>query len=1263
MYSDYSDSDTESVTSQASSKVGGNKKGRGNRRPKTRSTPKQSAVKNFILQNGGTVSFTELLQQSFDPETDDADVEEWLRDEPGKYLVKRNIKGKVQSVSAIVKVRLCYDYTNSRCKFGNGCTNVHICKEFLEGNCSNSQGDKCKFPHNFQSEQNKKVVKGMGLEGLSDDKIVKVIRGSLPKVCKFYNSTNGCRDNTLCTNLHICNNYARESCKGDCKLSHNFAEKHNEKVLQKHLMGSKMPEHILQYSAILSVPTTKRSEPAVPASRGRGRGRGRGGRDAVNRAKSTENLSLTSAGASSNYCSTESLENVGGRAQRGGGRGRSSGGRGRRGSGGRRMAEEGSPATKVEAAPIKFPSETYVFKSICCKYNGMVMLDYLWSNEFFLLGLDQTQTTSWLRKRPNKFRLHETTDGELEVSVILPKARLCFGHTTKAGCQKGDLCQFFHLCRNFVQGSCSHGSKCKFVHDLQSEQARRLVHELQLDCLTDDQIFNVIRNSAPKVCQAYNTQSCLEADRCRDVHVCSEFVRGRCTADITCDLNHESYFDTPHTRKILSEFCMANTDQRAVIKTLLIPPTTAASEPPVPRSLQTTATKKPVASIATPSTHSALQPNILAPTPVQMVKPKATSTATTLQPVLSPLVQVARTLPSNVPPLVQVVTPKPTSTATMLQANTSSTAQVMQPKAKAPDPNEERILDSDTTICEDFLAGQCLKSRLCGNHHIKTPYLWQYKDYKSESRAQGAEWVSFSPEVVAKIEQVFSQPSNLSCNLGNVETRLYGWTVHFDKMELEISDSYPSKRVQIRRLSTPSSVESTSGSWATKWVWYWDNNGSWCQYGKSVKPGTSASITSDDIERAYVTKQPTYNFQTTEWKYTLDFTGMYQLNLNPRYSTRRNVRRRPTFVLFQSASNRRTSHTTSQSSSVTRGSLPPTWELMPPNEAFIRVRLAPRDPEFMEVEQLFRQTMRHDMIIHKIERVQNPRLWEKYSMNKQQMMQRSMESRHGRSGVTRTHYGSPLDERKLFHGTDPDIIKGICHQNFDFRLSGKNATVYGKGSYFAKNADYSHAYSNASCDGTRYMFLANVLVGKYTRGEQNIPRPPPIDPSDPYGDLYDSCVNNEANPTIFVVFKDDQCYPAYLIKYADQNDIGAADLFDPLGLSYSYTSCRVQGPSSPSVATNVGAGTSSSTSYSTYGRQGTATSPPTRQSTSSTSYPTYGRQSQSSGYPTSQSTSSPAHQTWRANMHLIQPQQASQQSNSSSRSGSPDKKNSSCSIQ
>jgi poly [ADP-ribose] polymerase 7/11/12/13 len=45
---------------------------------------------------------------------------------------------------------------------------------------------------------------------------------------------------------------------------------------------------------------------------------------------------------------------------------------------------------------------------------------------------------------------------------------------------------------------------------------------------------------------------------------------------------------------------------------------------------------------------------------------------------------------------------------------------------------------------------------------------------------------------------------------------------------------------------------------------------------------------------------------------------------------------------------------------------------------------------------------------------------------------------------------------QLFHGTqDEKVVKAILHQNFDWRVSGKNATMFGKGAYFAKDACYS----------------------------------------------------------------------------------------------------------------------------------------------------------------------------------------------------------------
>ena len=90
---------------------------------------------------------------------------------------------------------------------------------------------------------------------------------------------------------------------------------------------------------------------------------------------------------------------------------------------------------------------------------------------------------------------------------------------------------------------------------------------------------------------------------------------------------------------------------------------------------------------------------------------------------------------------------------------------------------------------------------------------------------------------------------------------------------------------------------------------------------------------------------------------------------------------------------------------------------------------------------------------------------------------------------------------------------------------------YGDGVYFATEASYSLSFSKPpSSKGEYSMFLAKVLVGKYTPGEEGIKTPPPIDPSRREL-LYDSVVDSTDDPTVFVVFYDDQCYPEYLFTF------------------------------------------------------------------------------------------------------------------------------------
>lgn len=123
------------------------------------------------------------------------------------------------------------------------------------------------------------------------------------------------------------------------------------------------------------------------------------------------------------------------------------------------------------------------------------------------------------------------------------------------------------------------------------------------------------------------------------------------------------------------------------------------------------------------------------------------------------------------------------------------------------------------------------------------------------------------------------------------------------------------------------------------------------------------------------------------------------------------------------------------------------------------------------------------------------------------------------------------NERTLFHGTTPDLAKIIEHQNLDPRLSGRNATFYGKGTYFAVRSSYSDSYASTNKDGHRFMFMASALTGKFCKGDTSYTRPPPIDTSNKYSPLYDSCVDDINNPSIYCIFHDSQFCIDYLIEY------------------------------------------------------------------------------------------------------------------------------------
>ncbi|XP_055737967.1 protein mono-ADP-ribosyltransferase PARP14-like isoform X1 [Salvelinus fontinalis] len=195
-------------------------------------------------------------------------------------------------------------------------------------------------------------------------------------------------------------------------------------------------------------------------------------------------------------------------------------------------------------------------------------------------------------------------------------------------------------------------------------------------------------------------------------------------------------------------------------------------------------------------------------------------------------------------------------------------------------------------------------------------------------------------------------------------------------------------------------------------------------------------------------------------------------------------------------------------------SLPQHWDAMPANTSCHSCLIQPGSPEHNEVLNLFQATCGN--IVLKIERIQNPSLWRNLQIKKDEMELRN---------------GHKNNEKRLFHGMCHTTINHINHHGFNRSYAGKNAAMYGKGTYFAVAASYSasNTYSRPDPQGQKYVFLCRVLTGDFTTGRQGMIVPPAKNTTS--AQLYDSVTDNPLGPSMFVVFNDIQAYPEYLITF------------------------------------------------------------------------------------------------------------------------------------
>lgn len=94
-------------------------------------------------------------------------------------------------------------------------------------------------------------------------------------------------------------------------------------------------------------------------------------------------------------------------------------------------------------------------------------------------------------------------------------------------------------------------------------------------------------------------------------------------------------------------------------------------------------------------------------------------------------------------------------------------------------------------------------------------------------------------------------------------------------------------------------------------------------------------------------------------------------------------------------------------------------------------------------------------------------------------------------GQTRSRGRGPANEKFLWHGSSLEIIKTVCSEGFDFRVSNQ-AGVLGMGTYYSEDAHYSSQYSMRHQASTAALLMTQMAAGRVLAAPMAMPAPPPM---------------------------------------------------------------------------------------------------------------------------------------------------------------------------
>ncbi|XP_028410999.1 uncharacterized protein LOC114533627 [Dendronephthya gigantea] len=378
-------------------------------------------------------------------------------------------------------------------------------------------------------------------------------------------------------------------------------------------------------------------------------------------------------------------------------------------------------------------------------------------------------------------------------------------------------------------------------------------------------------------------------------------------------------------------------------------------------------------------------------------------------------------------------------------------------------------------ICVEFLTGYCHVKK-CAGIHFGLPYCWQLKIQNKSSS-----WCNFDETDCINLEKYFCDVNCTAAELDvstKIERDASSVRVNFEEMSGKIQVS-PNANFKIRRLECPK-----ESSFRTKWLWYKLESPKWMQC---------------EDNRASVFEE-------------LFNEGKFAINSSSQ-------RRRP---LLRNQEERnipeeqiRTPESPVSTQSHRLTSVPVIESLPLQISNCHRTRVEPSSPDYRDIEELLRSSVgQNSLVINQIEKVVSDDLWEKYKSKKKSMTD---ELKPGENLNYRNDLFVPCRNEDLER-----IMKGNIRKS---RISLPNQPL--DRYYFTSDALFCIQKCRENNIDPRYLIVCQVLLGAYTEGQglDQFPRRPD-------GRFYDSLVDRIDNPRVFVIKDVDQCYPAYIIDFS-----------------------------------------------------------------------------------------------------------------------------------